>query len=104
MERTSRFAAALIAAALCVIGVNRDAQAVDDGKAVDWNAGPADFVISNYVGVLGRNPRSRADWRNVQELARRLSEGSTTRERIFWAFVNSEEHQSKWGRSIHRNS
>lgn len=64
--------------------------AVPNPGAIVWKGSPRAFITSLYLGVLGRQPETQAV---VSEWARQVNETAGSRQRVFWAFINSPEYQ-----------
>lgn len=69
------------------------AHAIANPRAIDWDAPPAAFVTSLYVGVLGRSPESAAV---VSGWAAGVT-NAQSRLRVFHGFLNSPEYRNRYG-------
>lgn len=80
--------------AAIVQSISLDAAAVPNPGAIVWKGSPRAFITSLYMGVLGRQPESRAV---VTEWAAQVNASAGSRYQVFWAFINSPEYQqSTW--------
>lgn len=76
------------------------AQAVNNAGAISWSAAPANFVVSLYVGVLGRsaaNANSAANSGAVAAWAGQVTSDPSSRLRILKGFVGSPEYKQRYG-------
>lgn len=74
--------------------ITLEASAVPSPGAIVWKGGPRAFVTSLYLGVLGRPPESQAV---VNSWVTQVNDTANSRNRVFWAFINSAEYQqSNW--------
>ena len=76
------------------------AQAVSNAGAISWRAAPANFVVSLYVGVLGRssaNANSAANAEAVAAWAGQVTSDPSSRLRILKGFVASAEYKRRYG-------
>lgn len=70
------------------------AHAVANPAAIDWDAAPAAFVSSLYVGVLGRAPESGAV---VTTWAAQVTSNPSSRLQVMQRFVSSPEYRRAFG-------
>lgn len=76
------------------------AQAVSNAGAISWNAAPGNFVVSLYVGVLGRsigNANSAANAGAVAAWAAQVTSDPSSRLRVFKGFIGSPEYRQRYG-------
>jgi hypothetical protein len=91
--KNNRFVNMILVVASVIFAVST-ANAVPNHGAIVWKGTPRAFVTSLYIGVLGRQPESRAV---VAQWATQVDETAQSRHRVFWAFINSPEYQqSNW--------
>ncbi|MCD6475320.1 MAG: DUF4214 domain-containing protein [Anaerolineaceae bacterium] len=65
--------------------------AIENRRAIQWNARPVAFVRSLYIGVLGRQPENA---QVVLDWARNVNNSSRSRLNVFWGFVGSPEYNN----------
>jgi hypothetical protein len=79
---------------ICLLVSVEISHAVPNPSSINWRGSPNAFIISLYRGVLNRNPESR---QVVLNWAGQITNQSSSRVKVFWAFVGSQEYKkSVW--------